>query len=149
MLGRFSAAHYANMNKEVLILTGSRSDFVLLAELEQVLNSANVLYSIETASCHRDLDKLYKLLGELKEDKYKVIIAIANAVSNMPAIVASYLKDTKIVVVGVGLDNKGMNGLDSILSINTIPKGVPLVNTGIGSVGLHNAGLFAVKLLSK
>ena len=132
--------------KKALIIIGSQSDAPLLVDIEKILQEASISYDIEVASCHRDLDKLYKLLNEIKDDKYLAIIAIANSVSNMPAIVASYLKHSKTVVVGVGLDDKGMNGIDSLLSINTIPKGVPLVNTGVGRVGLYNAGIFVTKL---
>jgi 5-(carboxyamino)imidazole ribonucleotide mutase len=130
----------------VLILVGSKSDIQNLKDLEQQLAHSKISYDIEVASCHRDLDKLYRLLTEIKDGRYRAIIAIANSVSNMPAIVASYLKDSKTMVVGVGLDDKGMSGIDSLLSINTIPKGVPLVTTGIGRVGLHNAGMFVAKL---
>jgi 5-(carboxyamino)imidazole ribonucleotide mutase len=133
--------------KKVLILTGSESDFTRVTDLSKLLDEASVEYDLKTASCHRDLEKLNELIKQLSEDPYIAIIAIANAVSNMPAIVASALKDTKTIVVGVGLDDKGLNGIDSLLSINTIPKGVPLVNTGIGEVGLINAGLFVIKLL--
>jgi len=131
---------------KALIIVGSKSDFKNFKDIEQIFKDSNVQYDIEVASCHRDLDKLYKLLGEIKDDKYRAIIAIANSVSNMPSIVAGYLKNSKTIVVGVGLDDKGMNGIDSLLSINTIPKGVPLVNTGVGKVGLYNAGIFVTKL---
>lgn len=133
-----------------MIITGSKSDFQLLAELEDLFKNSKVDYDIKVASCHRDLDDLQELLKDLKRrNNYKVVLAIANAVSNMPAIVASYLKDTPIIVIGVGLDNKGLNGLDSLLSVNTIPKGVPLVSTGVGATALYNAGLFAIKLLKE
>jgi len=131
---------------KVLILVGSKSDFKSLLDIELLLKASNIKYEIEVASCHRDLDKLYKLLCKIKKDEYRAIVAIANSVSNMPSIVASYLKDTETIVIGVGLDDKGMNGIDSLLSINTIPKGVPLVNTGVGKVGLYNAGVFVTKL---
>jgi 5-(carboxyamino)imidazole ribonucleotide mutase len=133
---------------KILILVGSASDIKKLEDLERQLTGYGVAYDIEVASCHRDLDKLYRLLGEIKDNKYRAIIAIANSVSNMPAIVAGYLKDSRTVVIGVGLDDKGMNGIDSLLSINTIPKGVPLANTGVGQVGLHNAGMFVAKLFA-
>lgn len=134
------------MNK-VLILIGSQSDTKLLSGIEEIFRESKITYDIEVASCHRDLDKLYSLLNEIKDGRYHSVIAVANSVSNMPAIAASYLKQSKTVVVGVGLDDKGMSGIDSLLSINTIPKGVPLVTTGIGETGLYNAGLFVAKLL--
>jgi 5-(carboxyamino)imidazole ribonucleotide mutase len=134
--------------KKVLIITGSKSDYPLLEELTKLFDDSGIEFGLRTASCHRDLDGLHKLLNELKADEsYGAIIAVANAVSNMPSIVASYLIDTDITVIGVGLDNKGMRGIDSLLSINTIPKGVPLANTGIGDVGLYNAGLLAIQIL--
>ncbi|HSX01444.1 MAG TPA: AIR carboxylase family protein [Candidatus Saccharimonas sp.] len=133
------------MNR-LLIIVGSQSDIPLLKDLEQQLTKAKITYDIEIASCHRDLDTLYQLLTTIKDGRYRAVVAVANAVSNMPAIVASYLKDTATVVVGVGLSDKGMNGIDSLLAINTIPKGVPLVTTGLGATGLHNAGLFVAKL---
>ena len=131
---------------DILVIVGSQSDIPRLEDLIKMFKEAKLGSDIAVASCHRGLDELYALLQDIKGDKYRAVIAVANSVSNMPAIVAGYLKDSKTVVVGVGLDDKGMHGIDSLLSINTIPKGVPLVTTGIGSTGIHNAGLFVCKL---
>lgn len=131
---------------KLLVVTGSKSDFPFLLPLETLLKESSVEYSVETISCHRNLKELPKFLEE-KASNYQVIIAVANAVSNLPAVIAGYLKDSKTIIIGVGLADKGLGGIDSLLAVNTIPKGVPLVNTGIGEVGLHNAGLVAINIL--
>lgn len=132
----------------VLLLIGSDSDKPLLHDLQQLLVNAGIVHDTKVASCHRSLDALHRILRQLKhEPAYRVVIALANTAANMPAIVAGYLKDSPVVVIGVGRGDSGMNGIDSLLALNTIPAGVPLATTGIGNVGLINTGLLAIKLL--
>lgn len=133
--------------KKILVVVGSKSDLPLLTEVKQLLKKEHISFSTSIISCHRNLDKLVNELNPDHLQDIGVIIAIANAVSNLPAIIAGYLRETSISVIGIGLDNKGMGGIESLLAINTIPKGVPLLNTGIGKVGLHNAALSAVKII--
>jgi 5-(carboxyamino)imidazole ribonucleotide mutase len=132
---------------KLLIVTASRSDFEHLYELKKLLRSNGVRYDLSTISCHRDIDKFPNFVEEVLKKDYSVIIAVANSVSNLPAILGGALKDKGISVIGVGLGDKGLSGMDSLLSINTIPKGVPMANTGIGEVGLYNAGLCAIELI--
>jgi len=134
---------------QLLIIMASQTDFKQLSELKNLLNENSIKYKVEAISCHRDLKRLPKFLEKVKSQNYKVIIAVANSVSNLPAMVAGYLKDSLTTVIGVGLDNKGLNGIDSLLAVNTIPKGVPILNTGIGGVGLYNAGLAAIKIIKR
>jgi len=136
------------LKDKLLIITASASDFPLLSELKGLLRESEIKFKTATISCHRDLDKLPAFIEDVKRKNYEVVIAVANSVSNLPAIIGGGLKNTGIMVIGVGLGNKGLNGIDSLLSVNTIPKGVPMANTGIGEVGLYNAGLIAIKLIN-
>jgi 5-(carboxyamino)imidazole ribonucleotide mutase len=137
-----------NVSKiKLLLVTGSESDKKHLRELKKLLNESGTQFNEEVISCHRNLSKLPSFIDQAIKKDYSVIIAVANSVSNLPAILAGALKETGILVIGVGLDDKGLNGVDSLLSVNTIPKGVPVVNTGIGKVGLYNAGLAAMEII--
>lgn len=133
--------------KKILMITGSKSDFRYLRELVGLLRRAGVGYDVQAISCHRNLAELVKFLSGDNLKQVEVIVAVARSVANLPAIVAGYTKRMPVVVIGVGLPGSNLAGMDSLLAVNTIPKGVPLLNTGIGEVGLYNAGLAALKIL--
>lgn len=141
-------ANFQLMRNKILILAGSKSDLPKLRTLFRLFRVFGLKSSIEVISSHRNLKKLVSFLSTAS-DEYSVIIAVARSVSNLPAIVAGYLKNTPVTVIGVGLSNGGLKGVDSLLSVNTIPKGVPLLHTGIDQVGLYNAGLSAIRILAR
>jgi|GEM_PF-5091309 len=136
------------MREEILIIAGSKNDLPKLKELRSLFSKFKIEYSITIISSHRNLAALVKFLSQLPA-KYTVIIGIATSVSNLPAIIGGYLKTTPITVMGVGISKTNLKGVDSLLSINSIPKGVPILNTGIDQTGLYNAGLAAIKILSR
>lgn len=134
----------------VRIIIGSKNDKQYLNEIEEIFNSLDVPYMIQVNSCHRNLRGLIKLLNSIRSGKKKtdVIIALANSAANLPAVIAGYLKISAIPVIGVGLSGKRIGGADSLLSIATIPRNVPLLNTGIDEVGMYNAALACLNLLA-
>lgn len=134
----------------ILIVCGGESDLVYLAEIKKLFVDLGISFQIDIISCHRNLNELveYFCSEEIKMHGPKVIIALANSVSNLPAVIAGLLKETLIQIIGVGI-SKNLNGLDSLVSVNTIPKGVPVVNTGIGEVGVYNAGIVAARVIAK
>ncbi len=118
-----------------------------LAEMKKLFKQFGIGYTVEIISSHRNLGKLIKFLDKAK-NKYHVIIGVATSVANLPAIIAGYVKNAPIVVIGVGISKKNLGGIDSLLSVNSIPKGIPILNSGIDEAGLINAGLTAIKILS-
>lgn len=134
----------------VRIILGSKNDWKYLNEAENIFKELRLPYKIHVYSCHRNLKQLTDFLGTIKSKKNKtdVIIAIANSVANLPAVVAGYLRESAIPVIGVGLSGGRMNGMDSLLSVATIPRRVPLLHTGIDEVGIYNATLATLNLLA-
>ncbi len=135
--------------KKLLIVVGSKSNFELLTEAKSLLKKSKVNFEIKVISCHRNVKELVTELDPtvLQKEGVAVILAIAHSVSNLPAIIAGYLKDTPVHVIGVGYPKSDIDSLESLLSVLAIPTGVPLLNCGIGKVGLHNATLSCIKIL--
>ncbi|MFC1599039.1 AIR carboxylase family protein [Patescibacteria group bacterium] len=135
---------------KVLIVAGSQSDLGDLTEMIEIFKQSGVEYIVSIVSCHRNLRELAVEFNKkyFEDNNIKVIVAIANSVANLPAIIAGYTKKFSVCVIGVGKDNGNLKGLDNLLSVNSIPKGVPLLNSGIGEIGVYNAGLAAVKIIS-
>lgn len=136
---------------KVLFVVGSKHDIPLLAEAKKVLQKENILFETTVVSAHRNIQELViRLLPQKLIDRnIGVIIAVAHSVANLPAILAGYLKDTPIPVLGVGVTKSDIDSLASLLSVISIPRGIPLMNVGINDVGMHNAALCAVKLLRR
>ncbi len=135
--------------KKVLIITGSKNDIFELSEIKKLFRKEKTDFDIKVISAHRNIKELVIQLetNKLEESKIGVILAVAHSVANLPAIVAGYLKNTKIPVLGVGLTKTSADSLESLFSVISIPKGIPLMNTGINKVGLYNAALCCIKLL--
>lgn len=136
------------MYKKILIITGSKNDFPHLSEMVNIFRQLEIDFFVRTISCHRNLKELVLYLDQINEEEIGVIIGVSHSVSNLPAIIAGYIKNKTIPVIGVGLGDTKLNGLDSLLSVNSIPKNVPLLNTGIGQVGLYNAVISAARILA-
>ena len=128
---------------------GSKNDLVYLREVKRLFKKSKISFEIEIISAHRNIKELVFKLSPQKLETRKVgaILAIAHSVSNLPAIIAGYTKDGPIPVIGVGITKTESDTLESLFSVLSIPKGIPLVNTGVNEVGLYNAALFCIKLL--
>ncbi len=127
---------------EVSIILGSENDRDFAQNGVKVLENANVEYEIVVHSAHRDLDGLLKYLNEMKG--VKIIIAVAGMSAALPGIVASHVK---IPVIGVPRDIGTFHGIDALLSMIQMPKGVPLATMGIGKAGMINAAKLALRIL--
>lgn len=126
------------------IIVGSKSDLPKLEELLSLLKDLEISYSLDIISAHREPHRLRRRCKEWK-DKREVIIAAAGLSAALPGFIASYVD---IPVIGVPLEGGMLDGLDSLLSIVQVPKGIGLVSTGVGKKGLVNALIFAVKILA-
>jgi 5-(carboxyamino)imidazole ribonucleotide mutase len=136
--------------KKLLIVVGSKNDLPLLSESKKFFKKDKINFDIKVISCHRNIKNLVEELDakKLEKENVGVILSIAHSVANLPAIIAGYVKESSIQVIGVGFPKTDAGKLASLLSVISIPKGVPLLNAGIGEVGLYNATLCCIKLLN-
>ena len=130
---------------KVSIIMGSQSDWKTLQLAENILNDFKISNEVKIVSAHRTPERLYRYAKNAQKNNIKVIIAGAGGAAHLPGMVASL---TKIPVLGVPIESKLMNGLDSLLSIVQMPYGIPTATFAIGEAGAKNAALFAVSLFA-
>ena len=130
---------------KVSIIMGSQSDWKTLQFAENILNDFKISNEVKIVSAHRTPERLYRYAKNAHKNNIKVIIAGAGGAAHLPGMVASL---TKIPVLGVPIESKLMNGLDSLLSIVQMPYGIPTATFAIGESGAKNAALFAVSLFA-
>ena len=130
---------------KVSIIMGSQSDWKTLQLAESILNDFKISNEVKIVSAHRTPERLYRYAKNAHKNNIKVIIAGAGGAAHLPGMVASL---TKIPVLGVPIESKLMNGLDSLLSIVQMPYGIPTATFAIGEAGAKNAALFAVSLFA-
>jgi 5-(carboxyamino)imidazole ribonucleotide mutase len=128
---------------EVTIIIGSESDKPAMAPLEEKLNELKIKHSLYVYSAHRNLEEL---IAFLKNNKSRIYIACAGLSAALPGVVASLVKEP---VIGVPMVVGELSGVDALLSILQLPKGVPVATMGIGKQGLINAALLAGRILGK
>lgn len=129
----------------VSVIMGSTSDWETMQHACLSLEEFNVSYEKKVISAHRTPDQMFRFAEEARERGIKVIIAGAGGAAHLPGMVAA---KTTLPVIGVPVQSKALNGLDSLLSIVQMPGGVPVATTAIGKAGAINAGLLAVQMLS-
>ena len=130
---------------KVGIIMGSQSDWPTMKLAAEVLESFNVPYESKILSAHRTPDLMYEYAKNSRTRGLKVIIAGAGGAAHLPGMVASL---TSIPVLGVPIKSSTLNGMDSLLSIVQMPKGVPVGTLAIGESGATNASLLAISILS-
>ncbi|OJG51026.1 phosphoribosylaminoimidazole carboxylase catalytic subunit [Enterococcus hirae] len=124
---------------------GSTSDWETMKNTCEILEEFEVAYEKKVVSAHRTPDLMFQYAKEARARGIKVIIAGAGGAAHLPGMVAS---QTTLPVIGVPVQTRTLNGLDSLLSIVQMPGGVPVATTAIGKAGAINAGLLAVEMLS-
>ena len=124
---------------------GSVSDWETMKEACSVLNELEVAYEKHVVSAHRTPQWLAQYSEEAEGKGLQVIIAGAGGAAHLPGMVASY---TLLPVIGVPVRTSSLNGMDSLLSIVQMPRGVPVATVAIGASGAHNGGLLAAQILS-
>ncbi|SEF41046.1 5-(carboxyamino)imidazole ribonucleotide mutase [Caloramator fervidus] len=129
--------------KKVAIIMGSISDYEVMKEAEKVLKDFEIEYEIDVVSAHRTPYKMFQFAKEAEKRGIKIIIAGAGGAAHLPGMVASI---SNLPVIGVPIKSKSLDGLDSLLSIVQMPKGIPVATVAIN--GAYNAGILAVKMLS-
>lgn len=127
------------------IIMGSKSDFETMQEAMKVLEQLEISYEASVVSAHRTPDKMFEYAEAARNRGIKVIIAGAGGAAHLPGMVAA---KTTLPVIGVPVQSRALNGLDSLLSIVQMPGGIPVATVAIGKAGAKNAGLLAASMLS-
>jgi len=133
-----------NISK-VSIIMGSQSDYSTMKFCEKVLKILKISFEKKIISAHRTPKRMFEYARNAEKNNISVIIAGAGGSAHLPGMVAAI---TRIPVIGVPIESKKLKGLDSLLSIAQMPKGIPVGTVAIGKDGAINAGLFAASIIS-
>jgi len=133
-----------NINK-VSIVMGSQSDYSTMQYCKKTLNILKIKHETNIISAHRTPERMFKFAKSAEKNNISVIIAGAGGSAHLPGMIAAL---TRIPVIGVPIESKKLKGLDSLLSIAQMPKGIPVGTVAIGKDGAINAGLFAASIIS-
>ena len=134
------------MSKAIVgIIMGSRSDWPTMEKAAEILTELGVPYEAKVVSAHRTPDRLVEYAKSARDRGLKVIIAGAGGAAHLPGMAASM---TSLPVLGVPVKSSALSGLDSLLSIVQMPKGVPVGTLAIGEAGAANAGILAASMLA-
>lgn len=129
----------------VAIIMGSSSDWEVMQQAARQLQDFGINYDARVISAHRSPDLLFDYLKEMTAQGVKCFIAGAGGAAHLAGVVAG---KTTMPVLGVPIPSKYLKGMDSLLSIVQMPKGIPVATFAIGEAGAANAGLFAVSMLA-
>lgn len=132
------------MNAQVAVIMGSTSDWDTMKHACDVLDQLEIVYEKKVVSAHRTPDLMFQYAETARGRGIKVIIAGAGGAAHLPGMVAA---KTTLPVIGVPVQSRTLNGLDSLLSIAQMPGGVPVATVAIGKAGATNAGLLAAQIL--
>ncbi|AGY82624.1 5-(carboxyamino)imidazole ribonucleotide mutase [Carnobacterium inhibens] len=133
------------MNAIVSVVMGSTSDWETMKDCCVILDEFDVVYEKKVVSAHRTPDLMFSFAEQARELGIKIIIAGAGGAAHLPGMIAA---KTTLPVIGVPIQSRALNGMDSLLSIVQMPSGVPVATVAIGKAGAANAGLLAVQILS-
>lgn len=131
-------------NPLVGIIMGSKSDMETMQHAADLLAQLDVPYEMKVVSAHRTPDKMFEYAATAIDRGLEVIIAGAGGAAHLPGMTAA---KTVLPVIGVPVQSQALNGLDSLLSIVQMPRGVPVATVAIGRSGATNAGLLAAEIL--
>ena len=129
---------------KVGIIMGSQSDWPVLSAAHDLLDTLEIPHECKIVSAHRTPDRMYVYAREAEERGIQVIIAGAGGAAHLPGMVAAL---THLPVFGVPMESKALKGMDSLLSIVQMPKGVPVGTLAIGAAGAANAALLAASVV--
>jgi 5-(carboxyamino)imidazole ribonucleotide mutase len=133
------------MNPQVGIIMGSHSDWATMKHAADILGELGVAHETRIVSAHRTPDLLFEYAASAVERGLHVLIAGAGGAAHLPGMAAA---KTRLPVLGVPVQSKALSGLDSLLSIVQMPRGVPVGTLAIGEAGALNAGLLAAAIVA-
>ena len=134
-----------NNKPKVSIIMGSKSDLDTMRIASEVLRELEVSHEIKIISAHRTPDLMFEFAKSAQNRGIEIIIAGAGGAAHLPGMVAAI---TELPVIGVPIKSSNLNGIDSLLSIVQMPKGVPVATVAIGDHGAENAALISAKILA-
>ena len=132
-------------NHKVAIIMGSQSDYSTMQYCQKVLKILKIKFETKLISAHRTPNRMYEFAKNAENNNVSVIIAGAGCSAHLPGMVAAL---TTLPVLGVPIESKKLKGLDSLLSIAQMPKGIPVGAVAIGKDGAINAALLAASIIS-
>ncbi len=133
------------MNALIGIIMGSASDWETMQPAAQMLTELGIAHEVGVVSAHRTPDLLFEYAATARDRGLKAIIAGAGGAAHLPGMTAA---KTSVPVLGVPVQSKALNGLDSLLSIVQMPAGIPVATFAIGAAGAKNAALFAAAIVA-
>ena len=134
-----------NKNLKVSIVMGSQSDYKTMKLAEKILKNLRIQFETRIISAHRTPKRMYEFAKMARKNDIGVIIAGAGGSAHLPGMISAL---TSIPVLGVPIESKKLRGLDSLLSIVQMPKGIPVGTLAIGEDGAVNAALLAASIIS-
>ncbi len=133
------------MNIDVGIIMGSQSDWETMQHASETLDNLGIGHEVKIVSAHRTPDLLFEYASTAVERGLKIVIAGAGGAAHLPGMTAS---KTRLPVLGVPVQSKALQGMDSLLSIAQMPAGIPVGTMAIGKAGAINAALLAAAILA-
>ena len=134
-----------NKLKKVSIIMGSQSDYKTMIFCQNILKKLNIKFETKIISAHRTPKRMYEFAVNAEKNGIAVIIAGAGGSAHLPGMISAL---TSLPVLGVPIESKKLKGLDSLLSIAQMPKGIPVGTLAIGEDGAINAALLAASIIS-
>ena len=131
--------------KKVAIVMGSQSDYSAMKKCEEILKILKIKHETKIISAHRTPDRMFEFAKTAAKNNFAVIVAGAGGSAHLPGMIASM---STLPVIGVPIETKKLKGLDSLLSIVQMPKGIPVGTVAIGENGAFNAGLLAASIIA-
>ena len=131
--------------KKVAIVMGSQSDYTTMKKCEEIFKKLQIKFETRIISAHRTPDRMFTFAKTAIKNNFAVIVAGAGGSAHLPGMIASMCT---LPVLGVPIETKKLNGLDSLLSIVQMPKGIPVGTVAIGENGAFNAGLLAASIMA-
>ena len=140
-----SGTEFDSTNAQVGVIMGSRNDWETMKHAADVLDSLKIPNERLVVSAHRTPARMFAYAQKAEERGIQVIIAGAGGAAHLPGMVAS---ETVLPVIGVPVQSRALQGLDSLLSIVQMPGGIPVATMSIGTAGAKNGGIMAARILS-
>ena len=134
-----------NKNLKVSIIMGSQSDYKTMSYAVKILKELGIKFETKIISAHRTPKRMFEFASSAQKNNIGVIIAGAGGSAHLPGMIAAL---TSVPVLGVPIESKRLKGLDSLLSIAQMPKGIPVGTLAIGEDGALNAGLLAASIIA-
>ena len=132
------------INHKVSIVMGSKSDYATMQNCEKILKLLKINFETKIVSAHRTPDRMFTYAKSAEDNNISVIVAGAGGSAHLPGMIAAL---TTIPVIGVPVESRKLKGLDSLLSIAQMPKGIPVGTVAIGEDGAINAALLAASII--